>query len=101
MHNLIWYSRAEYDKLAPAFKKLHSGKGGKGCEGSIYKVIEVVGTSKNSWEEAARNAVEIAAQSLEDLRVAEGIKQDMTIDKNKVTYFRARVNLFSKYHPED
>ena len=70
-------------------------------EGSIYKIIEVVGTSKNSWEEAARNAVEIAAQSLEDLRVAEGIKRDMTIDKNKVTYFRARVNLFFKYHPED
>jgi flavin-binding protein dodecin len=58
-----------------------------------------VGTGKNSCEEAAGNAVEIAAQSLEDLRMAEGIKRDMTIDKNKVTYFRARVNLFFKYHP--
>ena len=70
-------------------------------EGSIYKIIEVVGTSKNSWEEAARNAVETAAKSLEDLRVAEVIKLDMTIDKNKVTFFRARVNLSFKYHAED
>ncbi len=70
-------------------------------EGSIYKIIEVVGTSKNSWEDAARNAVETAAKSLEDLRVAEVIKLDMTIDKNKVTSFRTRVNLSFKYHAED
>ncbi len=69
-------------------------------EGSIYKIIEVVGTSKTSWEEAAKNAVETAAKSLEDLRVAEVIKLDMTIDKNKVTAFRARVNLSFKYHGE-
>lgn len=66
-------------------------------EGSVYKIIEVVGTSKNSWEEAARNAVETAAKNLEDLRVAEVIKMDMTIDENKVTAFRARVNLSFKY----
>jgi len=70
-------------------------------EGSIYKIIEVVGTSKNSWEEAARNAVETAAKSLEDLRVAEVVKLDMTIDKNKVIAFRSRVNLSFKYHIED
>jgi flavin-binding protein dodecin len=68
-------------------------------EGSIYNIIEIVGTSKNSWEEAARNAVETAGKSLEDLRVAEVVKLDMTIDKNKVTAFRARVNISFKYHP--
>lgn len=70
-------------------------------EGSVYKIIEVVGTSKNSWEEAARKAVETAAKNLEDLRVAEVIRQDMTIDKNKVTFFRARVNLSFKYREQD
>jgi flavin-binding protein dodecin len=69
-------------------------------EGSIYKIIEVVGTSKTSWEDAARNAVETAGKSLEDLRVAEVVKLDMTIDKKKVTFFRARVNLSFKYHTE-
>ena len=66
-------------------------------EGSIYKIIEIVGTSKTSWEDAARNAVETASKTLEDLRVAEVMKLDMTIDKNKVTSFRARVNLSFKY----
>ena len=70
-------------------------------EGSIYKIIEVVGTSKTSWEEAARNAVETAAKSLKDLRVAEVVKLDLTIDKNKVTSFRARLNLSFKYRPGD
>jgi flavin-binding protein dodecin len=70
-------------------------------DGSIYKIIEVVGTSKNSWEEAAKNAVETAAKSLEDLRVAEIIKLDMTIDKGKVTAFRARVNISFKFRAED
>jgi hypothetical protein len=67
-------------------------------DGSIYNIIEIVGTSKTSWEEAARNAVETAGKSLEDLRVAEVVKLDMTIDKNKVTAFRARVNISFKYH---
>ena len=68
-------------------------------DGSIYNIIEIVGTSKNSWEEAARNAVETAGKSLEDLRVAEVVKLDMTIEKNKVTAFRARINISFKYHP--
>ncbi len=66
-------------------------------EGSVYKIIELVGTSKNSWEEAARNAVETAGKSLEDLRVAEIVKLDMTVENNKVTHYRARVNLSFKY----
>ena len=68
--------------------------------GSIYKIIEVVGTSKTSWEDAAKNAVETAAKTLEDLRIAEIIKLDLTIDKNKVTAYRARVALSFKYHEE-
>jgi dodecin len=69
--------------------------------GSIYKIIEVVGTSKNSWEEAAKNAVETAGKSLEDLRIAEIIKLDMVIEKGKVNLYRARVNISFKYHVED
>jgi len=70
-------------------------------DGSIYKIIEVVGTSKNSWEEAAKNAVETAGKSLEDLRIAEIIKLDMVIDKGKVNLYRARVNISFKYRTED
>jgi flavin-binding protein dodecin len=69
--------------------------------GSIYKIIEVVGTSKNSWEEAAKNAVETAGKTLEDLRIAEIVKLDMAIDKGKVSLYRARVNISFKYHVED
>jgi dodecin len=78
--------------------KIH-GKGGVAME-SIYKIIEVVGTSKNSWEEAAKNAVETAGKSLEDLRIAEVVKLDMAIDKNKVMAYRARVNISFKYRLE-
>ena len=66
--------------------------------GSVYRVIEVIGTSKKSWAEAGRNAVERAAGSLRDLRVAEVVKLDMTVDgKGKVTAYRARVALSFKY----
>src|SRR5674476_210943 len=64
---------------------------------SVYKVIEIVGTSKTSWEEAAKNAVETAGKSLEDLRVAEVVKLDMAIDKNKVVAYRTRVNICLLY----
>jgi flavin-binding protein dodecin len=64
---------------------------------SIYKVIELVGSSPNSWEEAAKNAVEKAGQTLRDLRVAEVIKLDMKVENGKVSSFRARVNLSFKY----
>jgi flavin-binding protein dodecin len=69
----------------------------RGTMDSVYKVIEIVGTSKTSWEAAAKNAVETAGKSLEDLRVAEVVKLDMAIDKNKVVAYRARVNLSFKY----
>ena len=66
--------------------------------GSVYKVIELVGTSENSWEDAAKQAVETAGESLKDLRVAEVVTLDMRIENNKVMAFRAKVSLSFKYH---
>lgn len=65
--------------------------------GSTYKIIELVGTSDKSWEDAAKLAVETAGESLKDLRVAEVTKLDMTIEDGKVTSYRARVNVSFKY----
>jgi flavin-binding protein dodecin len=64
---------------------------------SVYKVIELVGTSEVSWEDAAKNAVEKAAESLRELRVAEITKLDMKVENAKVVAFRARVTLSFKY----
>jgi flavin-binding protein dodecin len=64
---------------------------------SIYRVTDLVGTSKVSWEDAVKNAVMTAAKTLRDLRVAEVTRFDVTIDKGKVTSFRARVNVSFKY----
>jgi flavin-binding protein dodecin len=63
----------------------------------VYKIVEVVGVSEKSWEEAGRNAVETAADSLRDLRVAEVIKMDMKVKDGKVAAFRTRVSLSFKY----
>jgi flavin-binding protein dodecin len=67
---------------------------------SIYRVTEVVGTSTESWEAAARAAVETAARTVRDLRVAEVVRLDMTIDDGKVTSYRARLNISFKYDAE-
>lgn len=64
---------------------------------SVYKVIQLVGTSPTSWEEAAKNAVETASKSLKDLRVAEIGKLDMKVEDGRVTAYRARVSLSFKY----
>jgi dodecin len=64
---------------------------------SVYKVIELVGTSTESWEKAARGAVERAAESLRDLRVAEIIEQDLVIEEGKVTAYRTKMKLSFKY----
>jgi dodecin len=64
---------------------------------SIYKVITLVGTSPDSWEKAAAAAVERAAQSLRDLRVAEVIEQDLVIENGKVTAYRTKVRISFKY----
>jgi flavin-binding protein dodecin len=67
---------------------------------SVYKVIEIIGTSDTSWEEAARTAVEEAAGHLEDLRVAEIEKLDLHIVDNKVAAYRAKVSVSFKYHKD-
>jgi len=64
---------------------------------SIYKVIQLVGSSDTSWEEAAKNAIEKAGQTLRDLRIAEVEKLDMKVENGKVAAYRARVNLSFKY----
>ena len=64
---------------------------------SVYKVIELIGTSPNSWEEAARNAVETAAKSLKDLRIAEVAELDMKVENGKVSAYRVKVKVSFKY----
>ena len=64
---------------------------------SVYKIIELVGTSTESWEKAASVAVERAAKSLRDLRVAEAITLDMVIDDNKITAYRAKLKVSFKF----
>jgi flavin-binding protein dodecin len=64
---------------------------------SVYKVVEVIGTSTKSWDEAAKNAVETAASTLRDLRIAEIVKLDMKVEDGKVQAYRARVMLSFKY----
>jgi flavin-binding protein dodecin len=64
---------------------------------SVYRIVDVVGISEKSWEDAGRRAVETAASSLRDLRVAEVTKMDMKVEDGKVTAFRTRVALSFKY----
>jgi len=63
---------------------------------SVYKIIELVGTSATSWEEAAKNAVEKAGESLENIRIAEVTKLDMRVEDGKVVAYRARVSVSFK-----
>jgi len=67
---------------------------------SVYKIIELVGTSSESWEKAAAAAVETAAQTLHDLRIAEITALDMQLDGDKVVTYRAKVKVSFKYHKE-
>ncbi len=68
----------------------------KGGEG-VYKIVEVIGSSSTSWEDAARSAVKTASKSLRDLRIAEVGKLDVKIEDGKITAFRARLSLSFKY----
>jgi len=67
---------------------------------SIYKVIELVGTSEKSWEDAAKKAVEVAGKTLKNLRIAEVGKLDMKVEEGKVVAYRAKVSLSFKYDHE-
>jgi len=72
-------------------------KESKESEESVYRVIDVVGVSTKSWEDAAKHAVETASKSLRDLRIAEVTKMDLTLEDGKVKAFRTRVALSFKY----
>jgi len=67
---------------------------------SVYKVIELIGTSTESWEKAAAAAISTAAKSLRDLRIAEVVQLDMHIEDGKVSAYRAKVKVSFKYHAE-
>lgn len=66
---------------------------------SVYRVTEVIGVSSDSWEDAARSAIDTASGTLRELRVAEVVRQDLTIEDGKVATFRVRLNLSFKYEP--
>lgn len=68
-----------------------------GTTDSVYKIVEVIGTSTKSWEDAAIKAVETASRTLRDLRIAEVVKQDMKVENGKVKAYRTRVLLSFKY----
>jgi flavin-binding protein dodecin len=76
-------------------REVEMAKKSKG--GGVYRIVDVVGVSKMSWEDAGRRAIETAATSLRDLRVAEVTKMDMTVENGKVSAFRTRVALSFKY----
>ena len=66
-------------------------------QGAVYRVVDVIGVSKTSWEDAGKRAVETAATSIRDLRIAEVTKMDMTVENGKVAAYRTRVALSFKY----
>jgi flavin-binding protein dodecin len=68
---------------------------------SVYRVTEVIGTSPNSWADAARNAVETAASTIRDLRIAEVIREDVTIENGTVKEYRVRLGISFKYDSGD
>ena len=68
---------------------------------SVYKVIEIIGTSSKSWEDAAAQAVATAAKTLKDLRIAEVIEQDMQIEEGKVIAYRVKLHVSFKYLGKD
>ena len=65
----------------------------------LYIIKEIIGTSKKSWEDAARQAIEVAEGTLEDLRIGEVVKQDVTVENGKVKNYRVRLYISFKYNP--
>jgi dodecin len=76
-------------------------RGAKKMSDSVYRVTEVIGVSSDSWEAAARNAVETASKSVRDLRIAEVVRQDVTIEDGKIASYRVRLGLSFKYETGD
>lgn len=70
-------------------------------DGSVYKVIEIVGTSRESWEQAAQNAMTTAARRLQDIRVGEVISMDLHVEDDKNVLFRTKLKVSFKYHTEE
>ncbi len=70
-------------------------------DGSVYKIIELVGTSPKSWEEAVQNVVSMASKSLRDLRIAEVRELDVRLENGKIVEYRAKVRLSFKYEKEE
>ena len=68
---------------------------------TVYRVTEVIGVSSESWETAARNAVETAAKTVRDLRIAEVVRQDLSIENGKVSNYRVRLGISFKYEGSD
>ena len=68
---------------------------------SVYKVIELVGSSSESWEEAAKAAVKMASKSIRDLRIAEVVEQDMHLEDGKIKAYRTKIRVSFKYHNDD
>jgi len=89
-------SRSAVDVLGSDFRSNKKGDN----QMSLYRVIRLIGSSPNSWEEAAKAALEEAAKHLEDLRVAEVEQLDVRMQENKVVEYRARVRASFRYHPE-
>jgi hypothetical protein len=78
-------------------RRAHMARKAKQTDGGVYRVTEIIGTSTVSWEDAASSAIEAAAKSLRDLRVAEVSKLDLKVEDGKVVAYRARVSLSFKY----
>lgn len=70
-------------------------------EDSVYRVIDVIGTSAESWEKAATNAIEMASRSLRDLRVAEVLAMDLHLEEGRVIAYRTKLRLSFKYHSDE
>jgi flavin-binding protein dodecin len=85
----------------PSFSVFCGGYNRRRIAMSVYKIVELVGTSPNSWEEAARDVIETSTKSLRDLRIAEVGQLDMRIENGKIVEYRARVKLSFKYEGSD
>jgi dodecin len=90
--------RGEDKTPCPVF---HGGHNQRRIAMSVYKIVELVGTSPNSWEEAAKEVIETSVKSLRDLRIAEVDKLDLRIENGKIVEYRARVKLSFKYEGSD